>query len=182
MTEQTKVLITGVKETRAALRQYEPEMLKQLDAKIRQEIKPVIETAKGLVPEQPPMSGWRTVAATNGKTRGGAGFPAWDASEIRKGIKQKAGKSRKRGRAKSSLLTVRNESASGSIYEVAGRKSSGKGTGAQMISNLNNRGGTASRLIYKALDTVGKDKIAQAVKDAYDQVKKELQAALDKAG
>ena len=179
MADQSKITISGVKEMRAAIKKAEPEMLKALDKQVRQAILPVLAEARNLIPDDPPMSGWNITPAEKGRVRGGAGWPAWDAAAARKGIKQKNGARRKKGRTNSALITVRNEDAAGSIYEIAGRKSNGKGaTGARFIGNLNGIA-PASRVIYRALDKLGRITIAQAVADAYEEVAAQLQRNLD---
>lgn len=188
------VVVKGTIETRNALRKLERDALSELDREIREAGKPLINYARDRVRgkeggSEPPMSGWITWKATpyqktdkqtgQVKTVSGKG---WDKSVIDKGIKIKQGKRRK-GSVYSALLQMRQESAAGSIFEMAGRKSSGKTpSGRQFIYNLNSRNKQAGRSIYAAVDDFGIEGLVDTVLKAYDRAADRAQQALDRAG
>jgi hypothetical protein len=127
------------------------------------------------------MSGWRTTAAKNPRksTRGGEGWPAWDPQAIRQGIV----KTRSEGRVRSDYTTsagaLKNKTASGVIFEVAGRRSAGNGTGRQLIVNVNSRFRKASRGIWAVIDR-DRPRIYANIRSAMDDAQKTLQANLNK--
>ena len=71
---------------------------------------------------------------------------------------------------------MKNRSAAGVIYELAGRTNRGTGT---FISNLEKKEPKASRLIWKSVDK-NKDRIVKNVFDAFEDVQRKLQQNLEK--
>ena len=135
------------------------------------------------------MSGWITWKSnyvtktdkTTGQTKIVSG-KGWNKQVIDRGIKIKQGKRRK-GMVYSALLQMRQESAAGAIFEMAGRKSSGKTlSGRQFIYNLNSRNKRAGRSIYAAVDDFGTEGLVDTVLKAYDRAADRAQIALDRAG
>jgi len=176
-----EVILTGLKDTKKALKQYAPEVLKEMNAEIKAVGKSVATLAKARIPEAPPMRGWRTVPAAAPRARGGAGWPAYSPSEMKKGIKFKTGGARrKKGSTTSDAYSLINQSAAGMIFELAGRTSNGAGSGVAFINDLNHIR-KASRAIYSALDERGKREVAQAISDAVEKAEQALQAELNAA-
>jgi hypothetical protein len=143
---------------------YSPNALKQYQKEARDAANIVVRAARAAIPAEPPMRGWRKIPPKKARStprphtdprvnpRGGAGWPIWNSAEIRAGIKLSTAKKRQRGEAWASLLRVENRSASGAIFEVAGRRSKGKSAGGrQFIRNLN-AFHSASRAIWRAYD------------------------------
>jgi hypothetical protein len=165
---QVKVKVEGVKETRKALRQFAPDLNKELNAELKKALSPIAKKAKGFAPANSPMSGWSKGSPVEG------GFPAYSFGTIKSGIgfSTKPGKTTRSGFT--SNAKIFNKSYAGAIYEVAGRKNedgqpwvgpSAGGTskkvsrsinpraGAQFIENLPelvNSSKGRGRLIYRA--------------------------------
>jgi hypothetical protein len=116
-----RVRIEGVKETRKAIRQFAPDLNKELNSELRAALAPIAKKARGFVTSDSPMSGWAGRSFSEGK------FPTYNAGTIRKGI----GFTTKPGRATRSGFTANatifNKSVAGSIYEWAGRANNGEG-------------------------------------------------------
>lgn len=114
------IKVTGVKETRKALRAFAPDLNKTLNAELRKALSPVVKQARGFVISDSPMSGWapRAMSENNGR------FPFYDASIIKRGIgfTTSPGKPTRSGFV--SNARIFNKSQVGNIYEVAGRKNS----------------------------------------------------------
>lgn len=171
------IVLTGVKETLAALKNFDKDAVKEFNKVINSELRKAKQDAQGFVASKPPLSGWNTQPARNPRSRGGAGWPAWDQSVIRAGITSSKAEG-KVNRAKgytTSAGSLKNKSAAGAIYELAGRTSRGTGT---FISNLENKEEKASRLIWKSVDK-NKDRIIQNVSQAFEKAKQVLQKNLD---
>ena len=140
------IVLTGIKETLDALKNFDKDAVKRFNKVINNELAGAERDAHNLVSEKPPMSGWRKVDAARGKTRDGAGWPGWNAGEI----KSKITKTKAQGKVSRNYTTsagaLLNKSAAGSIFEVAGRKTKagfGGGSSAQFLRTLGNRFGKA---------------------------------------
>jgi uncharacterized protein YfaP (DUF2135 family) len=180
---QEVIVLSGIKETLDALKEFDKDVVKRFNKVINTELAGAERDAKGLIDEEPPMSGWRKADAAKGRTRGGAGWPGWNAGEIKSKItKTKAQGKVRKGDYTTSAGALLNKSAAGSIFEVAGRKTkpgSGGGSSAQFLRTLGNRFGAASRVVWRVVDKDA-DKIQANVKNALDDAKKELQRYLNR--
>ena len=161
------IRLTGADAALRALRTLEPETAKQVGRDIKKAGDGIAAHIRANAPKQPPMSGWRETAATTGRTRGGAGWPAWapiGASISRRGTS----------------VIVTSTGASAAIFESAGAKnpngvSAPHPDGAQFIRNLSREG---------ALVQSGKKKgrlARAAIKQLYPQALKDVEAACDRA-
>jgi hypothetical protein len=160
----TKIEIVGLGDTLKAMRVYSPNALKEYQKEVRDAANIVVRVARQAIPAEPPMRNWRKISPRKARStprphtdprvnpRGGTGWPIWNSAEIRAGIKVSTAKKRQRGESWGSLLRVENRTASGAIFEVAGRRSKGKSAGGrQFIRNLN-AFHSASRAIWRAYD------------------------------
>ena len=175
------VVISGIKETTAALKKFDKDAARRLNKVINDELRRAEGDAKDQIPDKPPMSGWRTVAATKPRkgVRGGQGWPAWDPQAIRQGIV----KTRSEGRVRSDYTTsagaLFNKTASGVIFEIAGRRTPGQETGRQLITVMEDRFSKASRGIWAVIDR-DRPRILANVRAAMNDAEKTLQANLNK--
>jgi hypothetical protein len=173
--------VVGAVALRKALKQYAPDLAKELTKELGGVLKPIVNEARSFVPLSSPMSGW-----TKRETSRGARFPKYDSKEIRAGIIYKTTPSKPNRAGFVNAVRIQNKSMQGAIYETAGRKNgqgqdwvgpraggASKGVsrsnnpyaGNQFISNLgqlygpNKRGDhrMMGRLIFRAWDkTQGK--------------------------
>jgi hypothetical protein len=175
------VAISGIKETVAALKKFDQDAARRLNKVINDELRLAENAAKEQIPDKPPMSGWRTTAAKNPRksTRGGQGWPAWDPQAIRQGIIKTRSEGRVRADYTTSAGALFNKTASGVIFEVAGRRTPGEGTGRKMIGNLNDRFRKASRGVWAVIDR-DRPRIYANIRSAMDDAQKTLKANLNK--
>lgn len=175
MSKDVMVLV-GLKPTLKALQEFDKNAVKEFNKVINSELRGAKKDAQNFVKSEPPLSGWNTQPARNPRTRGGAGWPQWDQSIIKAGISSSKaeGKVNRMSGYTTSAGALKNRSAAGAIYELAGRKNR---TG-RFISNLENKEGNASRLIWKSVDK-NKDKIIKNVFQALDDAKAKLQQHLN---
>jgi len=178
---QEAFVLTGVKETLAALKQFDEDAVKGFNKVISAELRQARNEARSNVDKigssqsDTPMRGWRKVEPKNpSKTsRGGKGWPAWDTGTIKTGIVS----TRAQGKVRSDYTTnagaLLNKSAAGAIFEVGGRRNSG----GQFTQNLN-WFGKASRLIWSVVDK-NRGEIEKKISDALDDAKASLQRHLD---
>jgi hypothetical protein len=170
------VVLTGVKETLQALEKFDKDAVKSFNKVINSELRNAKKDAQGFVKADAPLSGWSTQPARNPRSRGGAGWPAWDQSVIKAGISSSKAEGKVRRDYTTSAGALKNRSAAGVIYELAGRSNRGTGT---FISNLEKQESQASRLVWKSVDK-NKDRIVNNVEKAFNQVKTHLQKNLEK--
>jgi len=107
--------IKGGVELRKALQKFTPDLAKEIRKEIAGLLKPVTIRARGYVPNNSPISNWARSSAT-GK------FPEWDGKAAKAGIGYKTSPSRPNREGFRALARIVNNSASGAIYETAGRK------------------------------------------------------------
>jgi len=170
------VVLTGVKQTLQALEKFDKDAVKSFNKIINSELRNAKKEAQGFVKADAPLSGWSTQPARNPRSRGGAGWPAWDQSVIKAGISSSKAEGKVRRDYTTSAGALKNRSAAGVIYELAGRSNRGTGT---FISNLEKESSQASRLVWKSVDK-NKDRIINNVEKAFNDVKTQLQRNLEK--
>jgi hypothetical protein len=171
------VAITGVRETVKALRKFDPELLKEMNAEIRAVMVPLRNKARGYAPSPQPdnLYNWnentvgKTITARNSmfRTFNTEGrlrlFPFYDHAQAVKGIYYSQAPSKKNRNGWQALYYVANKSAAGSIYETAGRKNPGgdpnsksnnPGAGAHFISRMGplygDKQAERGRMIFRA--------------------------------
>ena len=161
--------VVGAVALRKALNQYAPDLAKELTRELGAILKPIVNDARGFVPAESPMRGWKARANSSGNS-----FPKYNAAEIRRGIIYKTTPSKPNARGFTNTIRIQNKSAAGAIYETAGRKNgqgqdwvgpsaggASKGVsrsvnpyaGNQFISNLGQLYGSkknTGRLIFRA--------------------------------
>jgi hypothetical protein len=176
------IVLTGLKETLDALKSFDKDAVKRFNKVINDELAGAQRDARNLISEEPPMSGWRKLDAARGKTRGGEGWPGWNAGEIKSKITKTKAQGKVRGDYTTSAGALLNKSAAGSIFEVAGRKTNataGRTSSAQFLRNLGNRFGKASRVVWRVVDK-DRSRIEANVARALDDAKAELQKHLNR--
>ena len=172
------IVLTGLKQTLDALQSFDKQAVRDFTKVINDELREAKKDAQGLVSSTPPLSGWSTTAPANPRSRGGAGWPAWDQSVVKAGIKSSRAERRVRKDYTTSAGALINRSATGVIYELAGRKNKSPGKN-KFISNLESKASDASRLIWKIVDR-DRDKIERKVEQALNNAKATLQKNLEK--
>lgn len=170
------IVLTGVKETLKALQDFDKDAVKKFTKVINSELKSAKQDAQSYVDSEPPLSGWSTQPARNPRSRGGAGWPAWDQSIIKQGITSTKAEGKVRKDYTTSAGALKNNSAAGVIYELAGRKRRGRGT---FIKNLIGKDDKASRLIWRSVDK-NRARIEKNIFDALEEAKATLKRNLNK--
>ena len=167
------IVLTGLKETLSALKQFDKDAVKEFTRTVNSELGNAKKDAQGFVKADPPLSGWATQPARNPRTRGGAGWPAWDQSVIKAGISVSKAERRVRSDYTTSAGGLFNKSAAGVIYELAGRTNK---TG-NFIKNIEGKVGSASRLVWRSVDK-NRPRIEQNIFEALEKAKEKLRINL----
>ena len=110
--------LKGASELRTALRKFEPDLAKELQDEMAAFLKPIVQKARGYVPSDFTPSHWR------GDTKTGK-WPIYNATLMRRGIGYKTTPSKPNRRGFSYAASIANKTASGAIFETAGRKNPG---------------------------------------------------------
>ena len=171
------IVLTGIKETLDALAKFDKAAVARFNKVINDELSGALTEAKGIVPLDPPMSGWRKSDAMKPtSTRGGKGWPGWDAGKIQAGITKSRAERRVRSDYTTSAGALKNAYSSGAIFEVAGRKKTRASTkaGQTFKDVLEERFNPASRLIWRVVDK-DRARIQANVARALEEAKAELQ-------
>lgn len=169
--------VDGVKETLRALRKIDPELLKEMNKEIKGVMIPIRDKARDYAPSPQPdnLYMWNDQAKDNKitartsafreSTLGGTTrrlFPLYNAEVVRKGIYYSQAPSKRNRHGWKSQYIIANASASGAIYETAGRKNPGgdprsksnnPGAGAHFISRMGplyGDGKSRGRMIFRA--------------------------------
>jgi hypothetical protein len=121
------VAVKGGIELRKALKKFTPDLAKETQKEMASLLKPVVSKARGFIPSQAPLSGW-------GKASGNGRFPIWDGRAAKGGVGYKTTPSKVNRQGFRSLARIQNASASGAIYETAGRvHANGREQGSSFI-------------------------------------------------
>lgn len=155
------VKVEGLPELFRDLGRIDPELRKAAVRRVYA-VGQIIQTeARGNIPAMPPMSGWQ-------RRRGARNKWAWSPARSRSRIRVKVSTgSVKKNEIR--LIRVIQSDPAGSIYDMAGRKSSGKSQqGRQFVQNLNKRG-KASRSMWAAAEAK-ESQIEQALREAVDDM------------
>jgi hypothetical protein len=99
---------------RKALKKFTPDLAKETQAEMANLLRPIASKAKGFIPRKAPLSGW-------GKESIDGKFPLWEGSAARSGVGYKTTPSKPNRQGFRALARIQNASASGAIYETAGR-------------------------------------------------------------
>ena len=110
--------LKGASQLRTALRKFEPDLAKELQDEMAAFLKPIVKKARGYVPSDFTPSHWR------GETKTGR-WPIYNATLMRRGIGYKTTPSKPNRRGFSYAASIANKTASGAIFETAGRKNPG---------------------------------------------------------
>jgi len=153
------VNLDGVKETLRAIRKVDPELLKEMNKELKGIMIPIRDKARGYAPTAAPggLYNWnegtvgKKITARNSafRTFNSEGtlrrFPFYDAEAARKGIYYSQAPSKRNKNGFQALYFIANKSASGAIYETAGRanpggspksKSNNPNAGANFVSRM----------------------------------------------
>lgn len=117
------VKVSGLIETRKALRKLAPDLYKEMNKEIGTALRAVVKDARGMV--QPSVNGlynWQdTGTLVKSRSSRDRAFPKYNSQIIKKGLTYSTGKSKTNKSGFVTLYSLLNKSAAGSIIETAGR-------------------------------------------------------------
>lgn len=186
MAADFSVEIFGLQSTKRLMRELEPELLKEMNREIRDQLQPVAVRARSLMPSSPPLSGWgRSVNAPGSRRSYSPYGRRWDysrleynAAEAKRGIVVRQGGGRARGQASRAAWQVRSTNAAASVFELMGRGKSN----VRMVRNVASQFPGTGRALYRAFDSVGGTRIEQNVVGTIRRFESEFERRLGAAG
>ena len=110
--------LKGASQLRTALRKFEPDLAKEMQDEVAALLKPIVQKARGFIPASAVPSNWRSQTKT-GK------WPIYNAALMRRGIGYKTTPTKPNRRGFIYAASIANKTASGAIFETAGRKNPG---------------------------------------------------------
>ena len=169
--------VRGLGETMDALKNISPELFKEARAEMRDVVKPMLKTAKGLVPDERPLSRWREGSGAGGVGQvarsGNARMPNWNTMAAKRRIGFRITKKRPReARGRVILLRMIQNDPAGAVYDVAGAVG-----GGTFGANLNKKWGKTSRTMWPAADehlSTVQDGIREAQSRMEDTINRQL--------
>ena len=130
--------IKGAIEARKALRQFAPDLAKNLQQELTAILKPITAKARGFIPSTV-LSGWSRPLSSE-DTINYRAFPKYDYREAVRGIGYRATPSKPNNKGFRALARIVNYSAAGAIYETAGRLHPNGRPQAPMVQNYRTGG------------------------------------------
>ncbi len=156
--------IVGLDETVRALRQFDPDALKEMNKTIYAALKIAQVDARELAPVITPLSGWAKPVKS-----GKWGRLTFKSKAVKIGIRTKIDRARKRGTWTSKAYLLINADPAGAIYETAGRKNpQGKNAqGARFINAIEAQSkitvrGKQGRIAYKSVEDNREEIVAKS--------------------
>ncbi len=115
------VAVKGLVETQRALRKFDPDLYKAMQAEIRPELSGMTREAKSLVPRYFLSGAMSDGSERQSRTSRSRAFPTYDNVQIRRGLTYSMGKQKRQRNGWQSMYSLLNKSAIGAIVETAGR-------------------------------------------------------------
>ena len=161
----------GIK-LRKALRQFSPDLAKELPKDVAAALKPITKAARGYLPDDSNvLSGW--LPRENSQAR----FPTYSARLVKSGIGYKTTPSKPNRRGFRSLARVFNKTAAGAIYETMGRKTPQsrfvQNQQGKYSSPMKGDGKMQGRALFRAYDEnngKAREAVLKAIQSAADKL------------
>jgi hypothetical protein len=102
-------VVTGAIKARKVLKEFNPDLLKEIQKEMRDALKPIVAQAKGFIPSLSPLRGWQKTDR----------FWSFDSAEMRRGITYSIAPSSANEQGFKSMAQIINRSPMGAIWETA---------------------------------------------------------------
>lgn len=157
MSVKVELDVVGIASTLRALNKIDPELAKAARRQIKEAANPLVQNARRFVPSRAPLSGMANSGRLQWSTRARSSIRAQQSV-----ARRKVGRTRR-----IDLIKVVQSSASGAMFDMAGRATAGKTpAGINMIQVLNSRYGRPSRSMWRdnqAAARITEKKLLEAV-------------------
>ena len=149
MTVTYSIRIEGVESTLKTLGQVDKELLNKIKAEVKDEVDKAAVIAKAGYPSGRAIRNWNNKPTI--KPKSGSGFPNYDYNKARAGVKSVVAKKTASSKKSWKIAALQQKNAGGVIFDMAGSKSPGNGSGVYFVSKLTGEYGRASRIMWPAM-------------------------------
>ena len=167
--------IRGLDRSLRKLREIDPKLEREAKKNLKRDAKVIVDDAKRRVPTAAPLSRWvepRGAASSDGRY-GKSRLPVWNGPEARRRIGVSIRRKGVRGYSgRRLLIAVRQGSASGAVFDIAGRASRN-----QFGQNLSSKYGGASRSMWPAAEAHLAD-VRESMRRTVLEVERQINAEL----
>ena len=163
--------VEGVAEVLKALAKVNPELRKATVKNIKAAGEPMAREARGLFPQQSPLSNWGNWTTPTGRVIG-----PYDPKKVNRGVRVAYRGSKVRGSDSNNipLLTLRQTDAAGAIVDMAGRRSNGKTPQGRAFIDQLRSFGVASRAMWPAAERTMPE-VTRAVEAAINDMSRQIE-------
>ena len=174
--------IRGLDASLRKLKQIDPKLEREAKKRLKDDVKPIVQDAKALIPGSPPLSRW--VAPKNGGVMtsgtlrynnrgGGQPIPIWSGNAARRKIGVSVARKRRAGYSgRMLLISVRQRDGAGEVFDKAGLR-----TNRVFSRNLSAKWGGPWRSLYRSYDR-HKDAVHGSIKASVHEVERQINAEL----
>lgn len=179
MASSTKPI--GLNHALETLQKIDPVLVRQARKRMKDDLKPVAQAAKGSIPSSPPLSRWvepgRGDVDARGVLRSGSQrMPVWSSGSAKRKIAIVVQRKRVKGfTGRRALVALRQNDAAGAVYDMAGKHPNVFG------SNLTGRFGEPSRYMWPTVEK-HRDAAVASVERAKKDMEREINARLRRRG
>lgn len=163
MTVEMTIEVEGVRAALATLRKIDPALQKQARADLKAAGSKLTSRPKDNYPLSPALSGWSK-----------AGRLGYSPGRVRAGVQAVVGGRTPKGSNTAPIITIRQSSPGGAMYDIAGLRNGARGNGtpqgAAFIRNLDAKYGQAQRGLWRARRWVYEN-AGDALNEALEKVK-----------
>lgn len=177
--------IYGFRATKKLMRQLEPELWNDLTATVNRSLDPVVQRARQLTPPTYPLRRWRTPVNPYSRPsyspygrRWDYARLEWDTAHARRQIVRRQRSRRTRASVNRTLWQIQSNNPANAAFELMGR---GKSS-VNMVGNVSKKFPGTGRVLYRAWDQLGGDRIEARVVDTIRRYEREFNRRLDAAG
>lgn len=162
-------------EFKKALKEFDPKLRKAMDAEIRALLRPILNEAKSLVPDQP-LSNWKYGNERYQPSR----LPYWNPATARAGLKIQQGGRRRTGSADQAAWRLSNLDGAAAAFELAGRRKPNNVLGTSLIKAGM---GKPRRLVWRAwYEAKGWKTANKQIREVVARYEDQLQRSFDADG
>ena len=175
MAAEHRIQVEGAAKALSILSKLDRELSKEIKRELKSAVQPVVDSAKAATPARP-LSNWGTWTTANGRDL------SWDRRKVTSGLKvvqrtsrerinfiDQFGEKRYKMTQQIAFLQLRNVSAAGHIFEIAGARN----PQSTFNRNIMARHGQPKRLLYRALQP--REPIIEAqVRATIDRLEREV--------
>jgi len=183
---RVKADVYGFRATKKLMRELEPDLLKEMNTSVKEQLAPIAARAKSLTPSQAPLSGWNRRPFNPGSRPSYSPYGRrwdynrleWNSFEAKRQIVIRTGSRRARGSLTRPLFQLQSNNPANAVFELMGRGKSN----VHMVRNVKRGFPGTGRVLYRAFDQIGGERVRKDVADTIKKFEAEFNRRLDASG